>query len=76
MSEQEPAGVAIAEDEDGFEAPERGSAEELFERLLDQQPDVLLVIDDEDGGHGSSGTSRRWVGAQGYGTATAGRPAV
>ncbi len=31
MSEQEPAGVAIAEDEDGFEAPERGSAEELFE---------------------------------------------
>ena len=31
MSEQEPAGEAIPEDEDGFEAPERGSAEELFE---------------------------------------------
>src|SRR6478736_678709 len=31
MSEQEPAGEPIAEDEDGFEVPERGSAEELFE---------------------------------------------
>src|SRR6478752_6240244 len=31
MSEQEPADVEIPEDEVGFEAPERGSAEELFE---------------------------------------------
>ena len=27
---------------------------ELLERLLDEQPDVLLVVDDEDGRHGSS----------------------
>ena len=44
MSEQEPAGEAIAEDEEGFEAPERGSAEELFDARRDRRarPDAPL----------------------------------
>ena len=45
---------------------------EFLERLLDEQPDVLLVVDDEDTGHRQGSLAvrceRRRCGPQRYGT--------
>ena len=53
----------VLDDADGLVAIGRGEqlhavVLELLERLLDQQPDVLLVVDDEDGGHRLGSLSR------------------